>query len=179
VLVLQRLEPTKDTATALRAWAASGLGERGWTLEVVGGGSEEASLSSLASRLGIAGSCRFVGVSENVDAHLGRASMLLATSPEEPFGLSVLEAMGAGLAVVASGSAGHLETVGLCPTAALFPPGDSDRAARLLRELATDELRRVNYGRSLQGLARERFTIDREVNQILDCYRSIGQPKAG
>ena len=40
VLVLQRLEPEKDTLTALRAWQESGLAERGWTMRVVGDGSE-------------------------------------------------------------------------------------------------------------------------------------------
>lgn len=173
VLVLQRLEPAKDTATALRAWAASGLGEGGWTLEVVGDGSDQASLAGLASQLGIESSCRFRGATENVDAWLAQASILLASAPEEPFGLSVLEAMAEGLAIVATGSAGHLETVGRCRGAALFPPGDAEQAAGLLRELAADEARRVTYGCALQTLARDEFTVEREVNEILAAYRSV------
>jgi glycosyltransferase involved in cell wall biosynthesis len=173
VLVLQRLEPEKDNATALRAWACSGLGDHGWKLHLAGEGRERASLGQLASALGVAESCRFLGAVDEVEPLLATASMLLATGPDEAFGLSVVEAMAAGVPVVAARAGGHLENVGLCPGAVLFAPGDARDAGRGLRELADDEPRRRHYGRELQALQREHFSADRQVLETLALYRSL------
>jgi glycosyltransferase involved in cell wall biosynthesis len=173
VLILQRLEPPKDTATALRAWASSGLGERGWALEIVGDGTERPWLERLAEELAITDSCRFLGASDHVSTHLERAAILLASAPEEPFGLSVVEAMAAGVPVIATAAGGHLESVGACPDAALFRPGDADEAGGLLRHLADKDRCRGAYGRTLQRLQRERLGADRQVDETLRLYRSL------
>lgn len=173
VLVVQRLEPQKDTATALRAWACSGLGDRGWDLHVVGDGTERRPLERLAAELAIERSCRFLGARDEVQIHLVSASILIAAAPNEPFGLSVVEAMGAGLPVVATASGGHLETVGACADAVLFSPGDSQTAGRLLRDLADDEARRADYGHKLLELQRDRFSAERQVARTLARYQSL------
>ena len=173
VLVLQRLEPEKDTATALRAWAHSGLGDQGWTLEVAGDGRERSMLERLASELSITDSCRFLGAVEEVEPMLARASILLATGPDEAFGLSVVEAMAAALPVVATRSAGHLENVGACPDAVLFEARDWREAGRSLRDLAADATRRDDYGRRLLALQRERFSAERQVLETLALYLAL------
>jgi glycosyltransferase involved in cell wall biosynthesis len=173
VLVLQRLEPEKDTTTALRAWASSGLDTRGWTLDIVGDGTERAQLERLAAELAIDGSCRFLGVRDEVGQNLERASILLATARAEPFGLSVVEAMAFGLPVVATAAGGHLENVGASTGAMLFAPGDVDAGARLLRDLAADGELRAAYGSALQELHRERFGADRQVEETLAHYYEL------
>ncbi|MEA2198038.1 MAG: hypothetical protein QOJ25_2089 [Solirubrobacteraceae bacterium] len=173
VLVLQRLEPEKDTATALRAWACSELGDHGWELRIAGDGRERAALEALAADLSIAGSTRFLGAVDDVEHVLARASILLATGPDEAFGLSVVEAMAAGVPVVATGRAGHLENVGLCPDAVLYTPGDAREAGRRLRELAEDEPRRAEYGRKLQALQRGHFSAERQTSVTLAFYRAL------
>ena len=176
VLVLQRLEPQKDTATALHAWARSGVHELGWKLDIVGDGRERPSLERLADELSIAESCRFLGHSDEVGGQLDRASIMLATAPAEPFGLSVVEAMSAALPVVATASGGHLETVGACPEAILFAPGDADAAAAQLRALAGDESLRAAYGLQLRELQRTRFTAERQVAETLALYETLVNP---
>jgi glycosyltransferase involved in cell wall biosynthesis len=173
VLVLQRLEPEKETSTALRAWASSDLGKQGWSLHVVGDGTERGHLERLAAELEIGESCRFFGVSRDVSSHLATASILLAPAREEPFGLSVVEAMAFGLPVVATASGGHLENVAKCSAAMLFSPGDAGHASRLLQELAADGDLRRSYGDELRALQRERFTADRQVDETLNHYRSL------
>lgn len=175
VLVLQRLEPAKDTETALRAWASSGLHRGSWRLHIAGDGAERKQLEWLASRLGISESCRFLGDRDDVSEHLRRASILLAPAPDEPFGLSVVEAMAVGLPVVATASAGHLESVGLCRDPVLFRPGDAHGAGRLLGDLAGDPERRAAYGKRLQELQRERFSTSRQVEETLGHYRRLRQ----
>ena len=80
----------------------------------------------------------FLGHRSDVHDLMRSAAIFVATRPDEAFGLSVVEAMARGLPVVAAGSGAHLETVGSVPGAALFGPGDSDEAARLLEDLAAD-----------------------------------------
>lgn len=138
VLVAQRLEAEKDTATALRAFAASGLSAEGWCLRIAGKGSLRDELEALAEDLGVAPAVELLGHRRDVDALMRDAAVFLAPCPGEGLGLSVLEAMRAGLPVVASGSGGHLETAGAVPDAPLFAPGDVVAAARLLRRVAHD-----------------------------------------
>lgn len=174
VLVLQRLEAEKDTATALRAWKASRLLEEGWSMRIVGEGSQRATLERLVAAESISG-VTFTGWQRDVADELGRAGVLLACAPAEPLGLSVLEAMAAGVPVVASASGGHLETIGAVDGARLFPPGDVGAAAFALRAMCADSTRaRLSAAecRVISG----RFTIERHVDALLEQYEAVLSP---
>jgi len=173
VLVAQRLEPEKDTSVALRAWAASGLGNEDWTLDIAGSGSEEFRLRTLADELSISQSVYFHGMRSDIQEFMQTSSLLLATSPSDSFGLSVVEAMASGLPVVASAGGGHLETVGLHHHAALYPPGDHLAAASLLRELAGDAGRRQRYGAELRMIQMRYFNSDEHTVNILNHYNRL------
>jgi len=173
VLVAQRLAPEKDTGTALRAWAASGLAARGWTLEVAGDGQERAALERLAGELGIDGSTCFLGWLPDPAPAYRAASVLLAPAPTEPCGLVVLEAMARGLSVVAAGSGGHLETIGQHPDAALFPPGDHRAAAEQLVRLADDDGARSTYGATLRDLQRRRLSLSSHTDALERTYLEV------
>lgn len=168
VLVLQRLESEKDTMTALQAWQDSRLVDEGWSLRIVGQGSERQTLERWVASEAIAG-VAFTGWTDDVPAELRHAGILLATAPAEPLGLAVLEAMAAGIPVVACAAGGHLETVGLLADAPLFPPGDAAAAAAALRSLAADSTRgRLSaLGRRLVA---EHFTIKQHVDRLLVEY---------
>lgn len=178
VLVAQRLEQEKDTATAIRAWAASGLGRRGWRLEVLGSGTQRASLEDLAGDLSVAGSVDFEGWVGDIDTRLATASILLAPTPGETFGLTVVEAMAWGLPVVAAASGGHLETVGAVPGARMFTPGDAYGAASLLSGLAADPFERREYGRSLREHQRSHLNLEAHAAAVADAYLIARQEKA-
>ena len=173
VLLAQRLEPEKRTDLGLQAWQRSGLGEAGWSLWIAGRGRERAALEVLAAELGIGGSCTFLGERSDIDQLLSQASIFLAPRPDEPYGLSVVEAMAAGLPVVAAAGGGHLETVGRAEGAALYQPADTAEAGRLLAALAGDAVRRAAYGATLQGLHARCFTIGGQVAATLEIYRGL------
>ena len=168
VLILQRLDREKDTATAIRAWGLSGLRERGWTLRIVGEGSERPALERMARDAGLSG-VAFGGWSASVASEFAAAGVLFAPAPAEPFGLSVLEAMAAGVPVVASAAGGHLETVGRLPEARMFPPGDAAAAAAALRSLLS-EFQRLALSASGRRLVEENFTVTRHVDLLLREY---------
>jgi glycosyltransferase involved in cell wall biosynthesis len=171
VLVLQRLEPEKDTITALEAWRASRLVASGWSLRVVGDGSERRSLQDWASSSGVEGVV-FAGWTNDVASELGQAGVVLATTPSEALGLGVIEAMAAGVPVIACGSGGHLESVGRLPEAPLFPAGDAPAAAEALRTLLSDE-RRAALSVAGRQLVEEQFTSSQQVDRLLAEYGAV------
>lgn len=102
MLVVSRLEPRKNVKEAIKAVAA--LPKGAYILDIVGEGSEKSALEELARTLGVKEYVRFLG---QVDGHAlpevyRRAAIFLTTSKSEGFGLSLLEAMAAGCACVAS-----------------------------------------------------------------------------
>ena len=169
VLVLQRLEVEKDTATAIAAWDASRLSDEGWSLRVVGGGSQRAKLEEMVASAAIPG-VTFTGWTPNVAAELHDAGALLAAAPAEPLGLSVIEAMAAGVPVVASEAAGHLETIGMVASAPLFAPGDAQAGGEALRSLLSDETR-TRLSAAGRRVA-EGFSVERHVDRLLLEYEA-------
>ena len=107
VLVLQRLEPEKETIVALRAWQASRFGDEGWSLRIVGDGSERSILEAWCKSNRISG-VAFAGWSERVEEELAHAGILLAPSRHDSFGFVVVDAMFSGVPAVACASGGHL-----------------------------------------------------------------------
>jgi glycosyltransferase involved in cell wall biosynthesis len=172
VLLLQRLEPEKDTRTAIDAWRTSRLADDGWVLRVAGDGSQRRMLELWVRSEAIAG-VTFAGWTADVTAELEGAGILLASAIAEPLGLSVLEAMAAGVPVVATASGGHLETIGLVSGAPLFPPRDTVDGAAALRSLVSDAARSGLSGEG-RRVVTEHFTVERHVNGLLAQYEAAG-----
>jgi glycosyltransferase involved in cell wall biosynthesis len=168
VLVLQRLEPEKDTATALRAWARAGLARCGWRLIIHGRGRDEAALRSLAAALGIDAWVDFAGFTDEPRAALARSGLLLATTPREAFGLAVVEAMAEATPVVAAAGGAHPETLG--EAGAYFEPGDADACAECLTRLAGSASQRQASGAALRDRQRAEFTVTGHTDQLEAVY---------
>lgn len=173
VLTAQRLESEKATDVALEAFAASGLITQGWQLHVAGDGSERSYLEHRAVTLGIDTSTHFLGRVADLDRRMSQASLLLATAPAEPFGLSVVEAMAAGLAVIAADGGAHPETIGSATPETLFPPGDADAAAALLQRFATDPAARADLAARGRQRHAEAFTIEAHVDSLETLYEQL------
>jgi glycosyltransferase involved in cell wall biosynthesis len=175
LLVLQRLEPEKKTETALRAWQASGLAAHGWSLRVVGDGRQRRALQAWTATEALPG-VQFAGWRDDVESEFARAGAFLAAAPAEPFGIAVLEAMAAGVPVVASSSGGHLETVGLLPGAPLFPALDAVAAGDALRSLRDDH-RRAELSTAGRTLVATSFTVEQHVDALLTEYELALRPR--
>lgn len=180
VLVAQRLEAEKATDVAIDAFAASGLAADGWQLWIAGEGARRAELEAQVARLGLTDTTRFLGYRADVAALMARAQILVAPCPREGLGLTVLEAMQAGLPVVAAAAGGHRDLLDGLEPDVLFPPGDAAAAAARLRELAADAAARDR----LADAARERqcsaFSLDAQVAGTEAVYRAaVAQHAAG
>ena len=171
ILVMQRLETEKDTGTALRAFARSGLADDGWRLLVAGRGAEAGRLQDEAIRLGIAGATDWLGFVDNPEATRRHADVLLAPAPAEPFGLSVVEAMATGLAVVAADGGAHRETLG--EVGLLFPPGDAEAAAAALRRLADSPAWMRDLGQAGRHRHKQFFSLERHLAALERLYHEV------
>jgi glycosyltransferase involved in cell wall biosynthesis len=171
VVMMQRLNTEKMPDVGIRAWALSGLADRGWRLVVAGLGDLRPALARLTVDLGVEDSVRFAGQVSDTDWLLSNSSILVAPAPAEPFGLSVVEAMAHGVPVVAADGGAHRETVGRCGL--LFPVGDPQGAAEALATLADDvELRRA-MGSRLRRRQQELFSLARHVDELEALYRLV------
>ena len=173
VLMAQRLETEKSTELGIRAWAEASARTEGWRLVIAGDGSQRSNLEQLASRLGVADSVRFLGHRSDVGDLMNHSGILLAPTPKEGLGLSVLEGMARSLPIVASASGGHLETVGGVPDAALFAPGDASTAAEHIDRLAGDVAWRGEYGLRLRDRQRSEFAVGRQVERTTAVYEGV------
>lgn len=173
VFVAQRLEAEKDTSLAVRAWAMSGLGSRGWRLEIAGDGSQRDLLFSLARDMGVAESVSFPGFVTDARERMASCSIFLATAAAESFGLSVVEAMAAGTAVVLSESGAHVETAGAVSSDGLFAPGSAGACAQRLTRLVDDEELRARYGRELRRRWETDFQISEHCRRLERVYRRV------
>ena len=137
-----RLHPDKDQATLLRGFAQAlpRLPEDA-RLVIMGEGRLEASLKQLAAELGVAERVTFTGQIPGASRYFRAFDVFALSSDHEPFGMVLLEAMVAGVPVVATACGGAREVIegaGL-----LFPLGHAAALADCLAEVASygDECR--------------------------------------
>jgi glycosyltransferase involved in cell wall biosynthesis len=107
-----------------------------------------------------------------VPALLAAADAFVLPSRTEAFPNSVIEAMAAGLPVVACAVGGLLDLIQDGRTGFLVPPDDSAALAAALRALADDPLRAHAVGTAGRRLVQQRYSFDRMVGSFDDLYCS-------
>jgi glycosyltransferase involved in cell wall biosynthesis len=102
---------------------------------------------------------------------LRRAAMVIVpTTGNETFGFAALEAMAAGVPVIAARAGALPEIVG---DDACVPRGDALALATRMRELWENPKRRADEGDAAIARARERFGEERYVRSLLELYRRV------
>jgi glycosyltransferase involved in cell wall biosynthesis len=92
---------------------------------------------------------------------------------DEPFAAVPVEAMSTGMAVVATTAGGTPEAITDGETGLLVPPGDVAALAAAVRRLAEDDALRLRLGATAARAARERFSFDRYIDRLEECYRLL------
>lgn len=133
-----RLHPDKDQATLIRGFAqALPQLPSGSLLAIMGSGRLEAKLKALATELGVSDAVHFLGQVPNGRNYFKAFDMFVLSSDHEPFGMVLLEAMAAGVPVLATDCGGAPEVV--CGPEALFALGDDATLASRLSGAASAE----------------------------------------
>jgi glycosyltransferase involved in cell wall biosynthesis len=160
-----RLEPDKDHATLLRALARVPQAH----LALVGDGELRPRLQAQARSLGIAGRVHFLGRRPDVPQLLKMSDVFVHSTHSDGFCLAALEAMAAGIPVIATSVPGLAEVVG--NAGVLLPPGDDAALAVAISSLLASEGRRKELAAA--GVARARqFAIESTAEAYIRFYES-------
>jgi glycosyltransferase involved in cell wall biosynthesis len=126
----------------------------------LGDGPLEEELQQRIDELGVARQVVFAGMRTDLSLELNGADLMIHPSIAEPFGIAVLEGMRAGIPVVASEVGGIPEVVGDVGAAYLVPPGESDRLAKAVIELAGLPEMRKSMGEAGQKRFAREFRLE-------------------
>lgn len=168
--MVARFEPQKDHATLIRA--LGGLTAQLWELDLVGEGPGMPAMRALAAELGIADRIRFLGQRMDVQRLLGAAQIATLITNWEGLPLSILEAMRAGLPVVASDVGGIAETIREGESGYLVRRGAVDQVRDRIGRLLLDPALRGRFGHAGRSLYERQFTLEHCVTRTLAVYRS-------
>src|SRR4030081_3126918 len=91
----------------------------------------------------------------------------------EGFGLTLIEAMSAGAALVASRAGAAELVVEDGVTGVLTPPGDADALVAALEPLMRDPASAAEMGERGRARVLEKFSLDAEANRIAEVYRAL------
>ncbi|MBA3943476.1 MAG: glycosyltransferase family 4 protein [Herpetosiphonaceae bacterium] len=171
IMMTARFQEPKDQALLLRAFALARHTDT--QLLLVGSGPELATMQALAQQLAIAAHVRFLGDRDDVPALLGQAQLFVLASRYEGLPISILEAMRAGLPVIASSVGGVPELVQHGVTGLLVPHSDLQALTLALRRLLDDARLRRSLGEAGRRAFLAQFTIDHVFNQTAAVYRAV------
>ena len=164
--VLGRLDPNKQFDMVIEA-AAPLLGE-GTRLLIVGKGDEQGRLEQAARDCGAAGQVIFAGERHDVAAMLSAMDLFVASSRQETFGLSVLEALANGAPVLYT----------TCPA---LDGLDAGRARQVpstaagLRAAIRAELRAGRRPRTAEPAVDKHYSIEAVTGRIDDLYERLAR----
>ena len=142
-------------------------------LVVAGDGEEAAAVERLARDLGVADRVRMLGYRDDVGSLYGALDAFLLTSANEGTPVVAIEALAAGVPVVATAAGGTATVVDDGETGLLAPVGDVDALAAALCRLRDDAALRRRFGDAGAQRMRERFSVGRMVDATAAVYTSV------
>jgi glycosyltransferase involved in cell wall biosynthesis len=176
MVMVARFEEQKDHATLLRALGR--LTAMPWTLELIGDGPLIDDARELTRAVGISDRVQFVGARNDVERRLAGAQLFLLISHWEGFPRSILEAMRAGLPVVASRAGGAAESVDHGVTGVVVRPRDVGELAHALGPLLTDAELRHRLGNAGRQRYEEAFTFQQMLGHTVAVYDQVLNARA-
>jgi glycosyltransferase involved in cell wall biosynthesis len=164
------LRPEKGVRTLLEAFAALARKSPSAGLLLVGGGPMLGELEARVQELGLADRCLLTGAVADVLPWLRRMDIFVLPSLSEALSNSLMEAMAAGCAVVASNVGGNPELVVDGETGLLFPPGDLPALAEKLETLAGNEPLRRRLASAGRAFLERNFSREKSLGLLSDLY---------
>jgi glycosyltransferase involved in cell wall biosynthesis len=168
IIGIGRLAYPKDFTTLLAALARLGAD---YNASLVGDGPDAPEVAATVEALGLPGRVELLGARGTVPELLARSDVFVLSSRSEGFPVSILEAMAAGLPVVATDVGGVAEAVVDGETGILVPAEDPQAFAAALEELIEDVELRRRLGSAGRARALRLFDAPRYRAAHLDLYR--------
>jgi glycosyltransferase involved in cell wall biosynthesis len=172
VISVGRLSPPKGYPDLMAAFAGVVERHRDAALVLVGDGPVREELETLRESLGLAGSVWLLGQRDDVRRLLAASDLYVNSSHWEGLPLSILEAMSAGLPVVAT-SVGDIPEVVGAVGGVVVPPGEPEQLARAISELLEDQPRMISSGVVARRYIAERHSLSAWFDQIHVLYEEV------
>jgi glycosyltransferase involved in cell wall biosynthesis len=140
---------------------------------LVGKGSYERELRALATSLGLDDRFHFAGERDDVPGILALIDVFVMTSRWEAMPYSLLEAMGAGRAIVLTRIAGLEKVVENGRAGVIIPPEDPEAACREVTGLLDDAARRAALAAAARDIAARNYRLGDSIRQIEQVYSEV------
>ncbi len=166
-----RLNPVKDQATLLGAFARLHAEFADTALVLVGDGALRALLQSQAAALGIGDAVRFLGDRSDVRELLQGFDLFALSSLSEGYSMALLEACASGLPIVATDVGGNREIVIDGRNGLLVPPARDDALAEAFATLLRDPAGAAAMGGAGRAWALREASVDTMARRYDALYR--------
>ncbi len=163
----------KDQATLLQAAALLKREGMAFRLIIAGSGELEEELKALSLKLGLEKEVLFAGYISNLSSLYPAADIFVMSSHMEGLCTSILDAMSAGVPVVATRTGGIPEIVIHGENGLLAPPKNPRALADQLFKLIENGAQRNEFRSAGRKTVMDRFTNDAMVNGVLNVYQKI------
>ncbi|MHB9053008.1 MAG: glycosyltransferase [Thermoleophilia bacterium] len=179
VTTVGRLAPYKGQDFLIRALARAageGLDLEAYVVGDVYGDrhSFRKELVALADELGIGGRVHFEGFQKEVQPYLEKCNIFVMPSTRpEPLGIVILEAMAAGRAVISTDGGGAVEIIEDGVTGVLVPPGNSNRMAAAISDLAKNDEKRLSIARRGKEVALADYAEEKMAASVTDLFEEV------
>lgn len=173
-ITVANLLPVKNYPVLVRALAR--LRDEGVKLTAifVGQGSDRAAIETLLGDLSLGPDrIKVLGFRTDIPDLLGASDVFVLASQMEGLPLAILEAMAAGLPIIATAVGGIPEVVRDGRHGLLVPPGDPAALAAALGKLATDDALRQKLGEQAAARARDDYSFDTMTRKYHELYADI------
>jgi glycosyltransferase involved in cell wall biosynthesis len=165
-----RLDPVKNLSLLLQALASLVASHPHVRVVLVGSGPEQAALEADAQRLGISGQIVFAGYRSDARRLMSAFDVYVNCSNYEGVSLTILEAMAAGLPVVATRVGGNPEVVIEGETGIVVPGREMAPLADAIARMSKDPALRRRMGEAGRQRVEREFSIERMVDDYRRAY---------
>jgi glycosyltransferase involved in cell wall biosynthesis len=174
LLFVGRLEKQKSLPTLLNAIALLNTKslKKEFHLRIVGDGSLKKDLEKLKHELKIKKLVSFEGETKNVDLYYETSDIFILPSIWEGFGIVILEAFRASLAVIATNLEGPSELIKNNQNGLLFEPTNHVQLSKKIEELINDEAKRNALAKKGYSTFTEKYHIDTYTSKLNTLYEN-------
>ncbi len=173
LLSVAHLSPEKGHDILVQAMSEVAKSIPAFRLMIVGDGKCRPDLESMVQKLGLEHQVTFTGFRNDVGAFYDLATCFVSSSTAEGLGSAVLDALAAGVPVVAAAAGGIPEIVENGHTGILVPPSDPEKFAQGIVDFFSRPERARAMAANGRDLIQERFSVDVMVKETVALYRRL------
>lgn len=173
LMTVGRLSEAKDHITLLSAVEI--LRKKGTNpyLIIVGDGELRQVIMREIEERRLSSCVRMAGRRSDIDQLLPGTDVFILSSKREGLPIAALEAMSAGLPVVATSVGGVPEAIRDEFNGLLVPPGDPMALAEAINRVCKDKALATGLGRNARKVIEEKFSLDKIAEKYSDIYQNI------